>query len=124
MTGIRYTYENTGIFRAMRKLDDAILSSTEEQELYDAENIFDRELDVPDVCTLTGMTECYFTPKGSDHFKEELSVFSYYLRQYLGGRVQIITEDVPDSFIIYKDDYQFVKEVRNEQCIPSSCSHL
>ncbi len=108
ITLTRYTYEGKGIFRKLQKaFNNVDMPAPDEQELFDAEEEFERYLDVPDVCTQSIPTKSYFTEEGLERFEYELDTICYYADLYLPHSVNKKTIDY-DGKILYKDKYQVV----------------
>ena len=109
MTLTRYTYKGKGIFRSLHKdFEKADMSVSDEQNLYDAEEVFDRYMEVPDICTdKIVQTRSYFTEEGLKEFRRALDTICYYADLYLEHPVKVKTIDYAGE-ILYKDYYQVV----------------
>ena len=105
----RFTVEGKGIFRALQKLfDKADMSVADEQDLFDAEEVFERDLEVPDIYQ-NGVTKstAWFTELGMKEFEEALDTILYYADLYLEAPIKKESMEY-DGDVLYKDCYQVV----------------
>jgi len=105
----RYTVDGKGIFRALLKMFNEVnMSATDEQDLFDAVEIFERDMEVPDICH-DGITKTasWFTENGVKAFAEALDTISYYAELYLHKQIKVEFIEY-DGVPLYKDYYQAV----------------
>lgn len=110
MTLTRFEFCGTGIFHCLKMFDiECDMLVADEQDLFDAVEIFERDMPVPDICTSNMKTKSYFKDFGLERFGEEIDTMLFYFREYLypfGAVNTEVIEYVGD--ILYQDDYQVV----------------
>lgn len=103
----RYTINGKGIFQALQLLFNEVdMSVADEQELFDAEEVFERDMEVPDVCT-TQKTTSWFTENGVKEFKDALDTILYYADIYLEEKIKVEKRELEEQ-PLYQDYYQVV----------------
>lgn len=109
MTLTRYTFKGEGIFHTLHKaFDEVDMSYPDEQELFDAEEAFERDLEVPDIYNASAVENtAWFTEEGVAWFKDALESLCYLAEIYLGEKIQIRKIDYQGEFL-YQDYNQAI----------------
>lgn len=106
---IRFTVDGKGIFRVLPKMfEEADMPVQDEQELFDAEEVFERDLPIPEIFLEKGIrSTSWFTENGFNEFKDALETIAYYADLYLGEKLEKTVIEY-DEETLYKDYFQVV----------------
>ena len=105
----RYTIDGKGIFRTLQNMFNEVdMSVADEQELFDAQEEFERDMSVPDICTNKDVkTTCWFTEEGLAHFDYSLDTLMWATDMYLGKQIEKKCIEYTGT-PLYLDEYQAV----------------
>ena len=80
----------------------------DEQDLFDAEEVFERDMEVPEICTDKSQNATsWFTEEGIKEFEEALDTLCYYADIYLDEPIKVECIDYQGA-PLYKDCFQAV----------------
>lgn len=110
---IRYEFDGTGIFHALKILYDCDMERADEEELEEAEYILNKDLVCPCIdWQKIPDSRCWFSEDGVKAFKEELDTLMCLFHKYLEdagiGELRIVRKKIPEQNIIYRDNFQVV----------------